>query len=141
MPELWLFLSQPHPTRLHITSAYNPQSNGVVEIFHGHLKSAMMARLDGPISLELPWVLPGIIFMCSKKIWLFFSRAGIRSATDGSGRFRHSWAGYPEGNTVYSATLRDSARPGTENFYPTWQQIVVCAVHSGTQRLRLCAPR
>ena len=59
--ELWSVLSQLHGTRLHRTSAYHPQSNGLVERFHRHLKSALMARLDGPNWLdELPWVLLGI---------------------------------------------------------------------------------
>ena len=48
-------------TRLHRTSAYYPQSSGLVERFHRHLKSALMARLHGPNWLdELPWVLLGI---------------------------------------------------------------------------------
>ena len=59
--ELWLFLSQLHGARLHRTSAYHPQSKRLVERFHRHLKSALMARLDGPNWLdELPWVLLGI---------------------------------------------------------------------------------
>ena len=59
--ELWSVLSQLHGTRLHCTSAYHPQSNGLVERFHRHLKSALMARLHGHNWLdELPWILLGI---------------------------------------------------------------------------------
>lgn len=59
--ELWSILSQLNGTRLHRTTAYHPQSNGLVERFHRHLKSSLMARLDGPNWLdELPWVLLGI---------------------------------------------------------------------------------
>ena len=48
-------------TRLHHTTAYHPQSNGLVETFHRHLKSALRARLTGPNwTKELPWVLLGI---------------------------------------------------------------------------------
>ena len=59
--ELWMVLLQLHGTRLHLsvhTSAYHPQSNGLMEIFHNiHLKSALVARLYGHKWLdELPWV-------------------------------------------------------------------------------------
>ena len=48
-------------TRLHHTTAYHPQSNGLIERFHWHLKSALRARLSGPNWIqELPWVLLGI---------------------------------------------------------------------------------
>ena len=46
--ELWATMSQLNGTRLHRTTAYHPQSNGIVERFHRHLKSALMARLTGP---------------------------------------------------------------------------------------------
>ena len=47
--------------KLHHTTAYHPQSNGLVERFHRHLKSALRARLKGPNWLDaLPWVLLGI---------------------------------------------------------------------------------
>ena len=59
--ELWATLSQLNGTRLHRTTAYHPQSNGIVERFYRHLKSALMARLTGPDWIdELPWVLLGI---------------------------------------------------------------------------------
>ena len=59
--ELRATLSQLNGTRLYVTTAYHPQSNGIVERFHRHLKSALMARLTGPDWIdELPWVLLGI---------------------------------------------------------------------------------
>ena len=59
--QLWSAIAQLLGTRLHHSTAYHPQSNGLVERFHRHLKSALRARLTGPNwSRELPWVLLGI---------------------------------------------------------------------------------
>ncbi len=59
--QLWTAVAQLLGTKLHHTTAYHPQSNGLVERFHRHLKSALRARLSGPSwTQELPWVLLGI---------------------------------------------------------------------------------
>ena len=59
--QLWNSLAQMLGTQLHHTTAYHPQSNGLVERFHRHLKSALRARLRSPSWMqELPWVLLGI---------------------------------------------------------------------------------
>ena len=59
--ELWVAVAKLLGMKLHRTTTYHPQSNGLVERFHRHLKSALKARLSGPNwSDELPWVLLGI---------------------------------------------------------------------------------
>ena len=59
--QLWASISQLLGTKLHHTTAYHPQANGLVERFHRHMKSALRARLTGPNWVaELPWVLLGI---------------------------------------------------------------------------------
>lgn len=46
---------------LYHTSAYQPQSNGVVECLHPGLKASLWAHLCSPSWMEqLPWVLPGL---------------------------------------------------------------------------------
>ena len=59
--QLWRSVAQLLGTKLHHTTSYHPQSNGLVERFHRHLKSALRARLTRPTwTQELPWVLLGI---------------------------------------------------------------------------------
>ena len=59
--QLWTALSELLGTKLHHTTAYHPQANGIVERFHRHLKSALKARLTDANWIDvLPWVLLGI---------------------------------------------------------------------------------
>ena len=59
--ELWSDLCAILGTKIHRTTSYHPQSNGLVERFHRHLKSALKARLTTPTwTDQLPWVLLGI---------------------------------------------------------------------------------
>ena len=59
--QLWTALSQRLGIHLHHTTAYHPQSNGLVERLHRHLKASLIARLKGSTWMdELPWVLLGI---------------------------------------------------------------------------------
>ena len=58
---LWTALNCLMGTQLHRTTAYHPQSNGIVERLHRQLKSALKARLIGPNWMdELPLVLLGL---------------------------------------------------------------------------------
>ena len=61
---IWASLYHALDILLHHTTAFHPQANGLVERFHRHLKSALMARSTGPDWVaELPWVLlPCLVF-------------------------------------------------------------------------------
>ena len=59
--QLWVSISQLLGTELHHTTAYHPQSNGMIERFHRTMKNALRARLTSPSWIDsLPWVLLGI---------------------------------------------------------------------------------
>jgi len=58
---VWSALSTCLNLRHSLTTAFHPQSNGLVERMHRRLKDALRARLAGPRWLEhLPWVLLGL---------------------------------------------------------------------------------
>ena len=57
----WKACAQSLGISLHTTTAYHPQSNGLVERFHRSLKASLRARLNNPKwSEQLPWVLLGL---------------------------------------------------------------------------------
>ena len=58
---LWGEMAKSLGTSLHRTTAYHPQSNGMVERLHRQLKASLTARLQGVAWIrQLPWVLLGI---------------------------------------------------------------------------------
>ena len=58
---LWAKMSATLGMQLTTTTAYHPQSNGLVERMHRRLKEALKARLTGPDwHSQLPWVLLGL---------------------------------------------------------------------------------
>ena len=59
--KLWSDIAELFGTKLHRTTAYHPQANGLVERFHRHMKSALHALLTTAAWMdELPWVMLGI---------------------------------------------------------------------------------
>ena len=59
--DVWGALSESLGVKLHRTTAYHPQSNGLVERFHRSLKASLRARLTSAAWMEeLPWVMLGL---------------------------------------------------------------------------------
>ena len=59
--ELWSAVAQSLGVKLHHTTAYHPQANGLCERFHRSMKAALRASLkDSNWVDKLPWVLLGI---------------------------------------------------------------------------------
>ena len=59
--DVWSAVSESLGVKLHRTTAYHPQSNGLVERFHRSLKASLRARLVSPAWIEeLPWVMLGL---------------------------------------------------------------------------------
>ena len=58
---LWSEIADRLGVKLHLTSAYHSQANGMIERFHRTLKASPKARLTGSNWVEeLPWVLLGL---------------------------------------------------------------------------------
>ena len=59
--KLWKNLSELLGIQLHVTTAYNPEANGMAERTHRTLKQSIMARCnDSRWSNHLPWILLGL---------------------------------------------------------------------------------
>ncbi|KAK3789880.1 hypothetical protein RRG08_060433 [Elysia crispata] len=58
---LWSEIATRLGVKLHHSSAYHPQANGMIESFHRTLKTALKARISGQSWIEeLPWVSLGL---------------------------------------------------------------------------------
>jgi transposase InsO family protein len=59
--DLWADLTTLLGTKLHHTTAYHPQSNGLVERFHCRIKDSLKAKCQvSSWSIELAWTMLGI---------------------------------------------------------------------------------
>ena len=59
--ELWNAMAEGLGVKLHRTTAYHPQANGLCERFHHSIKAALRASLkDGDWVDKLPWVMLGL---------------------------------------------------------------------------------
>ena len=59
--QIWTSLARLLGTTVHHTTAYNPESNGMIERFHRTLKAALMSRCSSSDWVsQLPWVLLGL---------------------------------------------------------------------------------
>lgn len=59
--KLWSSMAESLGMKLHHTTAFHPQSNGLVERFHRSLKASLRARLNSANWMnELPWVMLGL---------------------------------------------------------------------------------
>ena len=59
--DIWRAMAESLGAKIHHTTAYHPQANGLVERFHRSLKAALRARLTMTAWIdELPWVLLGL---------------------------------------------------------------------------------
>ena len=59
--ELWTAVAEHLGVKIHRTTAYNPQANGLCERFHRDMKAALRASLTGAAWIDrLPWVMLGL---------------------------------------------------------------------------------
>uniref|UniRef100_A0AAV2JU37 Integrase catalytic domain-containing protein n=1 Tax=Knipowitschia caucasica TaxID=637954 RepID=A0AAV2JU37_KNICA len=59
--ELWTAFAEGLGVKVHRTTAFNPQSNGLCERFHQDMKAALKASLTGSDRVDrLPWVMLGL---------------------------------------------------------------------------------
>jgi transposase InsO family protein len=83
--DLWADLTTLLGTKLHHTTAYHPQSNGLVERFHCRIKDSLKAKCQvSSWSIELAWTMLGLALVPCWYQFLFVARSltlSITSAT------------------------------------------------------------
>jgi cleavage and polyadenylation specificity factor subunit 1 len=84
---LWQGMAEAFGTQIHHTTAYHPQSNGLVERFHRSLKATLRAKLKGPDwCSQLPWTMLGLR-TAPKENGVSAADATLRHAPKLPGRF------------------------------------------------------
>ena len=89
--DMWKALAESLGAKIHHTTAYHPQANGLVERFHRSLKAALRARLTTTAWMdELPWVMLGLRTMPKEDMGSVGSRNGLWNTADGIRNIRQA---------------------------------------------------
>ena len=134
---MWNQLSILLGTKLHHTTAFHPQANGMVERFHRDLKAALRARLKGPNwADQLPWVLLGLRTAPREDLNASSAELVFGAALTVPGDFIA-----PPSDAVAAAeflrNLRRGSRPSATNAcFAPWSNILVHA--KALERCQLC---
>jgi cleavage and polyadenylation specificity factor subunit 1 len=108
---LWSSLAELLGIKLHHTTAYHPQANGLVERFHRHLKSSLRARLTGPgWADELPWALLGIRTAPKDDLGTSSAELVYGAPLTVPGDFVTAPAQLPRGHAQFLQRLRDTVK-------------------------------
>ncbi|KAJ8401708.1 hypothetical protein AAFF_G00376790 [Aldrovandia affinis] len=124
--ELWSAVAEGLGVKLHRTTAYHPQANGLCERFHRSMKAALRASLkDGNWLDKLPWVMLGLRTAPKEDLQSSSAELVYGQPLRVPGEFMPNTAD-PWSAAVQRASLLDSARvfapvPTTQHGVPTSQ--------------------